>query len=76
MKWGKRFQNENPIKEFIFLLDIWFAKVKEMDSICKLHKSQIFIYDDLRDLIPFVQFEQREKHPWRVLLLVTKSYFI
>ena len=23
------------------------------------------IYDGLRDLVPFVQFENREKHPWR-----------
>ena len=21
--------------------------------------------DDLRDLVPFVQFKKREKHPWR-----------
>ena len=44
MKWGKRFQNENPIKEFMFLLDTWFAKLKEMDSVCKLHKSHKFSY--------------------------------
>ena len=23
------------------------------------------IYDALRDLVPFVQFKKREKHPWR-----------
>ena len=22
-------------------------------------------YDALRDLVPFVQFKKREKHPWR-----------
>ena len=25
------------------------------------------IYDALRDLVPFVQFEEREKHPWRIV---------
>ena len=25
------------------------------------------IYDALRDLVPFVQFKKREKHPWRVV---------
>ena len=25
----------------------------------------IYIYDALRDLVPFVQFKKREKHPWR-----------
>ena len=28
------------------------------------------IYDALPDLVPFVQFKKREKHPWGVLLLV------
>ena len=23
------------------------------------------IYDVLRDLVPFIQFKKREKHPWR-----------
>ena len=32
----------------------------------------LYIYDEmiLRDLVPFVQFQKREKHPWGVLLLV------
>ena len=30
----------------------------------------MYIYDALRDLVPFVQFKKREKHPWRMLLLV------
>ena len=25
------------------------------------------IYDALRDLLPFLQFKKREKHPWRVV---------
>ena len=28
-------------------------------NICELHS------DALRDLVPFVQFKKREKHPWR-----------
>ena len=27
------------------------------------------ICDDLRDLVPFVQFKIREKHPWRGVTL-------
>ena len=31
-----------------------------------LRKEIIFlIFDALRDLVPFVQFKKREKHPWR-----------
>ena len=29
-----------------------------------------FYCDALRHLIPFIQFEKREKHPWKVLLLI------
>ena len=29
--------------------------------------------DALRDLVPFVQFKKREKHPWRNVNLSTKS---
>ena len=29
-----------------------------------------YIYAVLRDLVPFIQFKKREKHPWRLLLLV------
>ena len=28
-------------------------------------KEKYFIYDVLRDLVQFVQFKKREKHPWR-----------
>ena len=28
------------------------------------------ICDALRDLVPFVQFKKREKHPWRSVRLV------
>ena len=27
----------------------------------------VIICDTLRDLVPFVQFKKREKHPWRSL---------
>ena len=27
--------------------------------------KKTFICDPLRDLVPFVQFKKREKHPWR-----------
>ena len=31
-----------------------------------MFRSQdIQIYSALRDLVPFVQFKKREKHPWR-----------
>ena len=33
----------------------------------------MYIHDALRDLVPFVQFKKREKHPWRMLLLVSYS---
>ena len=26
---------------------------------------KLLIYDALRNLVPFAQFEKREKHPWR-----------
>ena len=28
-------------------------------------KRRKLIYNALRDLVPFVQFKKREKHPWR-----------
>ena len=27
----------------------------------------VFICDVLRDLVPFLQFKKREKHPWRIV---------
>ena len=36
----------------------------------------MYIYDALRDLVPFVQFKKREKHPWRMLLLVELQWKI
>ena len=37
----------------------------QLRTLLTLHK-----YGALRDLVPFVQFKKREKHPWRVLILV------
>ena len=28
-------------------------------------KCDVYICDALRNLVPFVQFKKREKHPWR-----------
>ena len=28
-----------------------------------------FIFDVLRDLVPFVQFKKRGKHPWRIVTI-------
>ena len=30
-----------------------------------MKNTNINIWDALRDLVPFVQFKKREKHPWR-----------
>ena len=30
-----------------------------------MKNTDINIWDALRDLVPFVQFKKREKHPWR-----------
>ena len=32
------------------------------------HRKNIIICGALRDLVPFVQFKKREKHPWRSVL--------
>ena len=56
------------VKSFLnfFLVISKFWKIKDAEgNIC----SGAFIYepicDVLRNLIPFVQFKKREKHPWR-----------
>ena len=40
-------------------------------------KFQLFsnttIFDALRDLVPFVQFKKREKHPWRSVTFTKSS---
>ena len=34
-----------------------------------------YICDVLHDLVPFVQFKKREKHPWRSVTLVKLQNF-
>ena len=38
-----------------FTADVFLSFVHNFQSIC----------DALRDLVPLVQFKEREKHPWR-----------
>ena len=45
---------------------IFFLYLKTSRNASKLQISwRNSIHDALRDLAPFVQFEKREKHPWR-----------
>ena len=30
-----------------------------------MEMCQVFIWDALRNLVPFAQYKKREKHPWR-----------
>ena len=43
------------------------------NNICQIEsgmrKNIFFICDTLRDLVAFVRFEKREKHPWRSVKL-------
>ena len=55
---------------FLFLKSFDFTKNFYIDFTWILKKSQencclSYVWDALRDLVPFVQFKQREKHPWR-----------
>ena len=40
-------------------------KGNKIFSLLQLYDFKIFICDALRDLVSFVQFKKREKHPWR-----------
>ena len=44
-------------KDTAFSIKYWNLKVK--------NKTPNIICGALRDLVPFVQFKKREKHPWR-----------
>ena len=56
----------NDIKLFlednqnIFLLPVKFSFVSHADDTVRFSNCGA-----LRDLVPFVQFKKREKHPWR-----------
>ena len=42
-----------------------WVDTKKQQALC-MKKQYIYEYCDvLRDLVPFVQFKKREKHPWR-----------
>ena len=42
-----------------------FSGSKEIHIVLKWVKEDKTIRGALRDLVPFVQFKKREKHPWR-----------
>ena len=42
---------------------IWFFEL----DICYNNTIFTLIYGALRDLVPFVQYKKREKHPWRMV---------
>ena len=44
-----------------------------MQSLLEIY--QFTICGALRDLLPFVQFQKREKHPWRNVLVYQNSGF-
>ena len=43
------------------------VKFSPSDSQVKPSVKSTYKCDVLRDLVPFVQFKKREKHPWRSL---------
>ena len=43
-------------------------------SVCVLVANNIYIYDTLPDLVPFVQFKKREKHPCRNDILLKATF--
>ena len=48
----------------IWLKTIWQRSTGNMLE-SKLSQNLFYICDALRDLVAFVQFKKREKHPWR-----------
>ena len=40
-------------------------KVIAQDYFRQIYHEALCCRDALRDLVPFVQFKKREKHPWR-----------
>ena len=55
---SQQFVNEYMLKASIKILSSFYLYEKKLFSI------RLIICDDLHDLIPFVQFKKREKHPW------------
>ena len=54
---------KREVRKLSPLLDISKSENENWLWIC--FSVVIFIFDALRDLVPFVKFEKREKHPWR-----------
>ena len=54
-----------------FYMEYTSNRVKNRTSSC-------YIYEALHDLVPFVQFKKREKHPWRSITFskVTSVYSV
>ena len=54
-----------------FLMDPWlrmsyeYKVIRYVIGFCACNVLTAFIFGALRDLVPFLQFKKREKHPWR-----------
>ena len=46
------------------ILDVWQDSVFASESL--IDSADLTFWDMLRDLVSFVQFKKREKHPWEV----------
>ena len=51
------------LAHIVLFREIWIKQ-----SISETTESNPPIYDALRNLVPFVQFKKREKHPWRSVI--------
>ena len=49
------------------------VKMLVFRKILRTHLMDGFLWDALRDLVPFVQFEKRKKHPWKSVTFITDS---
>ena len=59
---GNSGDGESKTKKWCMTLGGWCMTVK---TLLEFSRTCFNIWDALRDLIPFVQFRKREKHPWR-----------
>ena len=57
-----------PISVDILIVNIRMIRVN-VKYLSRLHEVQDF----LRDMVPFVQFQKREKHPWTSVTFSIKS---
>ena len=58
-------------KNTFFIEHLWTNALQYILQVFKTLKTLFFISicDALRDLVPFVQFKKRKKHPWRSVFL-------